>query len=371
VSLTAGSVRSVRGVSSLAPSPAAAEELSVWVTQLGLLAQEATAVPTQGQGECVTLERRLQDTTLWISQWLDAAEERIYSSSPIPLEEAEQQLEYHQERLRQFEAVLLERRMDVRNRLVESAAQSASDQLQVIEKVEGDLEPIDAELLAVITEGQQYDLETTATEDLCKLEDILNGIRVSLREQWRQVQHTTVVTSQYERLLQALLGLVNSGQEKLSQGTRLLAKNIGDLRSQLQNHKLFFSRLANHLVLVKQFSQSVPGFIVTCNRDVWLELVEGVSALQAQALAHGIQMETAVQAWAEFEVDHSSLMKELELLKSSVPTVGLVEETEERLSERVSTLQVRLVQVEPGVMLPTECAAMWEVLDFTVGVTVL
>ncbi|XP_072424107.1 uncharacterized protein [Chiloscyllium punctatum] len=409
VSLTAGSVRSVRGVSSLAPSPAAAEELSVWVTQLGLLAQEATAVPTQGQGECVTLERRLQDTTLWISQWLDAAEERIYSSSPIPLEEAEQQLEYHQllaatlervhhelseqcsvlgqprqageqisalalqclatlqrrlkllqaahstvsqsltdrmrhitlyqERLRQFEAVLLERRMDVRNRLVESAAQSASDQLQVIEKVEGDLEPIDAELLAVITEGQQYDLETTATEDLCKLEDILNGIRVSLREQWRQVQHTTVVTSQYERLLQALLGLVNSGQEKLSQGTRLLAKNIGDLRSQLQNHKLFFSRLANHLVLVKQFSQSVPGFIVTCNRDVWLELVEGVSALQAQALAHGIQMETAVQAWAEFEVDHSSLMKELELLKSSVPTVGLVEETEERLSERVSTLQ--------------------------------
>ncbi|XP_060685495.1 nesprin-2-like isoform X2 [Hemiscyllium ocellatum] len=409
VSLTAGSVRNVHGVSSPAPSPAAAEELSVWVTQLGLLAKEATAVPTQGQGECVTLERRLQDTTLWISQWLDAAEERIYSSSPIPFEEAEQQLDYHQllaatlervhhelseqcsvleqphqageqitapalhclttlqrrlkllqaahstvsqsltdrvrhitlyqERLRQFEAVLLERRMDVRNRLAESAAQSASDRLQVIEKAEGDLEPIDAELLAVITEGQQYDLETTATEDLCKLEDILNGIRVSLREEWRQAQHTTLVTSQYERLLQALLGLVNSRQEKLSQGTRLLAKNIGDLRSQLQSHKLFFSRLANHLVLVKQFSQSVPEFIVTCNRDVWLELVEGVSALQARALAHGIQMETTVQAWAEFEVDHSSLIKELELLKSSVPIVGLVEETEERLSERVSTLQ--------------------------------
>eukprot|EP00061_Rhincodon_typus_P007704 g29673.t1 len=80
-------------------------------------------------------------------------------------------------------------------------------------------------------------------------------------------------------------------------------------------------------------------FIIARNRDLWLELVEGVSALQARALAHGIQLETAVQAWTEYEVDHSSLMKELELLKSAVPTIGLVEETEERLSERVSSIQ--------------------------------
>ncbi|XP_059504896.1 nesprin-2 [Stegostoma tigrinum] len=410
--ITAGTVHSVHGISSPSPSPAAAEELSMLVTQLGQLAREAAAIPTQGQvgvnpGECVTSEKRLQDTTVRINQWIDAAEEGICSSNSIPFDEAEEQLEHHQllavtlekvsaemseqcsvleqphqsaerisplarqclatlqsrlkllqaaysavgqlltarvreitqyqDRLRQFEAALLERRMKVRN---QCAAQSTSDQLWLIEKMECDLEPVDAELLAMIAEGQQYDLETTATEDLCKLQEILTGIRACLSERWGQVQQTTLVPSQYERLLQALLGLVNDGQEKLSQGTRLLSKNIGDLQSQLQSHKLFFSRLANHLILVDQFSQNVPEFTITRNRDLWLELVEGVSALQARALVHGIRLETAAQAWSEFEVDHSSLMKELELLKSAVPTVGLVEETEERLSERVSSIQI-------------------------------
>ncbi|XP_048450481.1 nesprin-1-like, partial [Rhincodon typus] len=211
-----------------------------------LLAVTLERVGSEMSEQCSVLEQ-LHQAGEWISplarhclaslqrrlELLQAANSTVNQSLMARVRQITQ---YH-ERLRQFEAALLERRMKVRNQLAECVAQSTSDQLQLIEKMECDLEPIDAELLAMTAEGQQYDLETTATEDLCKLEEILTGIRVCLSDRRGQVQQTTLVPSQYERLLQDLLGLVNDGQERLSQGMRLLSKNIGDLQSQLQSHK--------------------------------------------------------------------------------------------------------------------------------------
>lgn len=47
-----------------------------------------------------------------------------------------------------------------------------------------------------------------------------------------------------------------------------------------------------------------------------------------------------VQEWSRFVGDYQALYQQLEVVESSIPSVGLVEETEERLSERIALYQV-------------------------------
>ncbi|XP_072350385.1 uncharacterized protein [Scyliorhinus torazame] len=228
----------------------------------------------------------------------------------------------YQETLRQLEAAILETKTDVRKRLLESVGRSTCEQLQLIGKMEGDVECLNDKLLALISEGDQYDVARTASLDVSPLKQLLDGTRAYLRQQQWQLQQGLLVRTQYECLLQGLLDLVNSGQEKVTQEAKRPTNDIGDLRSHLQSYKLFFRRLMNHMILVEQFSQNIPEPIVLRSREMWLKLVEEVSVLQSQALLNGVQMETALQAWTEFEVDHAFLMGEMERLNSAIPSVA-------------------------------------------------
>uniref|UniRef100_UPI00398F5F01 nesprin-2-like n=1 Tax=Pristiophorus japonicus TaxID=55135 RepID=UPI00398F5F01 len=205
--------------------------------------------------------------------------------------------------------------------------------------MEGELEPLEDQVLAMIAEGERRNLEAAATQDMDKLEEILDDTRVCVRERRREIGHSLVVMSQYNCLVQGLAGLVECGQERVDPEARLLTKNVGDLQSHLQSYKLFFCRLANHLIVVEQVAQNVPEPIVAHSRDAWLALVKDEVALQSRALLHGVRMETALQAWTEFEADHSLLMKEMEALSSAVPSFGLLQDTQERLTNHIGTFQ--------------------------------
>ncbi|XP_078090644.1 nesprin-2-like isoform X3 [Mustelus asterias] len=263
----------------------------------------------------------------------------VHSTVRQSLRDGVSQIRQYQGRLRQFEAALLEMRTDVRKQLLESVSQSKDEQLQLMEKMEDGLDSLSEQWLALVSEGEQYDLEHTSTLGISPLEELLDGTRVYLKEQQRQFQYSVLLDTQYQCLVQGLVDLLNSGQAKVTQEAKPPTNSIGDFQSHLQSYKLFFRRLGNHLILVEQFSRNLPELIVTRSRDPWLKLVEEATALQSQALLRGVQMETALQAWAEFEMDHSFLMKEMEKLNSTVPSIGLVEETEERLAERVGTFQ--------------------------------
>lgn len=47
------------------------------------------------------------------------------------------------------------------------------------------------------------------------------------------------------------------------------------------------------------------------------------------------------QTWCRLVQDYQSLNRQLEAVEGSIPTVGLVEETEERLMDRISLYQVQ------------------------------
>lgn len=47
------------------------------------------------------------------------------------------------------------------------------------------------------------------------------------------------------------------------------------------------------------------------------------------------------QTWGRLVQDYQSLNRQLEAVEGSIPSVGLVEETEERLIDRISLYQVQ------------------------------
>lgn len=47
-----------------------------------------------------------------------------------------------------------------------------------------------------------------------------------------------------------------------------------------------------------------------------------------------------LQTWTHLDEDYQELTKQLETVETSIPSVGLVEESEERLAERIALYQV-------------------------------
>lgn len=54
-----------------------------------------------------------------------------------------------------------------------------------------------------------------------------------------------------------------------------------------------------------------------------------------------ISMFTCLQSWSRLVEDYQALCRQLEAVECSIPTVGLVEETGERLVERIGLYQAR------------------------------
>lgn len=50
-----------------------------------------------------------------------------------------------------------------------------------------------------------------------------------------------------------------------------------------------------------------------------------------------------LQTWTHLEEDYQKLTQQLEAVETNIPSVGLVEESEERLTDRISLYQVMAV----------------------------
>lgn len=54
----------------------------------------------------------------------------------------------------------------------------------------------------------------------------------------------------------------------------------------------------------------------------------------------GLLFVVVLQSWTRLVGDYQALYKQLEKVENSIPTVGLVEESEDRLTERITLYQV-------------------------------
>uniref|UniRef100_A0A8C0UW16 Spectrin repeat containing nuclear envelope protein 2 n=1 Tax=Cyanistes caeruleus TaxID=156563 RepID=A0A8C0UW16_CYACU len=168
---------------------------------------------------------------------------------------------------------------------------------------------------------------------------ILKAMWGILKAKYVELNSPSISESQYEDLLHGFAELVAIGREKMAQDPKHLTKSRAALQSHLKNHKDFFCNLMTRMAYMEAFSKRVTPSVLQKREEFWRELVNEVKLLEKKACQYGIHLESLLKDWMVFDEECLVFNKELEALASALPSVSLVEETEERLLERIALLE--------------------------------
>ncbi|KAK2504700.1 hypothetical protein MC885_007649 [Smutsia gigantea] len=187
----------------------------------------------------------------------------------------------YQNEIKRLYDQLVKNKTSLQQSLNEISGQSIDGQLQKAEACTVELQNSESRVAKLRDEGERLHLPYVLLQEVNKLEDVLDSMWGILRAKYAELSSPFITESQQDALLQGMVELVNIGKENLAHDHLQQSKSKVSLQTQIQNHK----------------------------------------------------------KWEEFDENYASLEKDLEVLVSTLPSVSLVEETEERLVERISFYQ--------------------------------
>ncbi|XP_009979284.1 PREDICTED: nesprin-2-like, partial [Tauraco erythrolophus] len=329
-----------RGTFASAGTPTV-EELKTYAVQLGDLSQEANVVHAQDNvAEKVSsnLDRKLFELLLAISRCLNNVEEML-NTSVLSAEEAAMQQALYENATRLLYDQLTEKKATLQQCLNAISGHNVSEQLQKTDAYALELENFEKQVAKLEGHGERFQLPITLIQEVYKLEDTLDDMWGILKAKYAELNSPSMSDRQYEDLLHGFAQLVAIGQKKMARDPEQLMKSRAALQSYLENQKDFLHNLVTHMAFMQAFSKRVTPFILQKREEFWRELVDEVKLLKQKAFQHVIHLESLLKEWMEFDDEYLVINNELEALASLLPSVNLVEETEERLMERIALLQ--------------------------------
>uniref|UniRef100_A0A8C4V5A0 Spectrin repeat containing nuclear envelope protein 2 n=1 Tax=Falco tinnunculus TaxID=100819 RepID=A0A8C4V5A0_FALTI len=351
----------------------AVEELKTHTVQLGDLSQEANAVHAEVKVACPSIAESSRDSrhkTLFghwetydkkddllkcigcagestdefckcfnnLQAWLEQTAAATASRSNSMKDELDHNSNYQNETRLLYDQ-LTEKKATLQQSLNAIRGHNISEQLQKTNACVLELEDFENKVAKLRGFGERFQLPTALIQEVYKLEDVLDDMWGILKAKYEELYSPSTIDSQYEDLLRGFADLVAIGQEKIAQDPKQLTKSKAALQSHLENHKDFFHNLMIRLAFMQAFSKKVTPSILQKREEFWQELVNDVKLLEQKAIQYGIHLESLLKEWMEFDDECLVFNKELEALASALPSVNLVEETEERLMERIALLE--------------------------------
>ncbi|XP_033028646.1 nesprin-2 [Lacerta agilis] len=274
-----------------------------------------------------------------LQSWLQSTQAAASSRSKSIKAELDQYSQYQNEIRRLYGRLIMKQTL-LQESFGATSEHGISDQLQRLDAHE--LEMQNFEMQTAKLRGH---VPVALIHDVHKLEDVLDDLWEILQDKQKELTSPLISEQQYEALLQGLAELADLGREKVAQEIKLKATSRTNLQFHLQNHKSFFCNKA-HRQLVQMCSEKVAPSALQKRGKSWSQLVEEDKCLEQQAVQHGAYLERLLQDWIAFDDGYGSFCQKLEAWSSAVPSVGLVEETEERLMERTQLLQQIKMKME-------------------------
>nr|XP_035116587.2 nesprin-2 isoform X2 [Callithrix jacchus] len=234
---------------------------------------------------------------------------------------------------------LIKSKTSLQQSLNEISGQSVAEQLQKADAHTVELENSESRVAKLRDEGERLHLPYALLQEVYKLEDVLDSMWGILRARYAELSGPFVTESQQDALLQGVVQLVKIGKEKLAHDHLKQTKSKGALQAQIENHKVFFQKLVADMLLIQAYSAKILPSLLQKRETFWAEQVTEVKILEEKSRQRGMKLQSLLQKWEEFDENYASLEKDLEILLSTLPSVSLVEETEERLVERISFYQ--------------------------------
>uniref|UniRef100_A0A8C4V2M1 Spectrin repeat containing nuclear envelope protein 2 n=1 Tax=Falco tinnunculus TaxID=100819 RepID=A0A8C4V2M1_FALTI len=273
-----------------------------------------------------------------LQAWLEQTAAATASRSNSMKDELDHNSNYQNETRLLYDQ-LTEKKATLQQSLNAIRGHNISEQLQKTNACVLELEDFENKVAKLRGFGERFQLPTALIQEVYKLEDVLDDMWGILKAKYEELYSPSTIDSQYEDLLRGFADLVAIGQEKIAQDPKQLTKSKAALQSHLENHKDFFHNLMIRLAFMQAFSKKVTPSILQKREEFWQELVNDVKLLEQKAIQYGIHLESLLKEWMEFDDECLVFNKELEALASALPSVNLVEETEERLMERIALLE--------------------------------
>uniref|UniRef100_A0A673TZC2 Spectrin repeat containing nuclear envelope protein 2 n=1 Tax=Suricata suricatta TaxID=37032 RepID=A0A673TZC2_SURSU len=245
----------------------------------------------------------------------------------------------YQNEIKRLYDQLVKNKTALQQSLNEISGQSVDEQLQKADAYTAELQNSESRVAKLRDEGERLRLPYVLLQEVYKLEDVLDSMWGILRARYTELSSPCVTESQQDALLQGMVELVDIGKEKLAHDHLKQVKSKDALQAQIQNHKLFFQKLVADMLLIQTYSNRMLPSLLQKKETFWAEQIKEVKLLEEKSHQRGIKLQNLLQKWEAFDKNYASLEKDLEILVSSLPSVSLVEETEERLVERISFYQ--------------------------------
>ncbi|XP_048456777.1 nesprin-1-like isoform X2 [Rhincodon typus] len=280
-----------------------------------------------------------------IEETLSCLQERLCALELMVKQQCEkikdqlQQLMEYQTELKLLITSLADSKFVVLQKLAEALEHTVTEQLQAILQAEDDLREFEARIGNLKERGERLQPDQAILLDLSKVQDMYEELTMIIGSSRSSVNQSLALREQYEQALQDLADLTDTGQEKMSLDKRILVTSKEDVKNLLNKHKEFFQGLESHKILTETLCKKVSSCIQKKESSSQQELMSKSSALLQEAHRRGVELESIFETWTNLARDYEALYRQLEGVESSIPGAGLVEESEERLTERIALYQ--------------------------------
>ncbi|XP_077320479.1 nesprin-2 isoform X2 [Lithobates pipiens] len=201
---------------------------------------------------------------------------------------------------------------------------------------ETELQNIESQLSVLSEKGEKLSIPISSNQEIHKLQDVLDESWRILRIKQDEYSGAVIAKSQVDSLLSGVTDLLSFGKENILKSKDYKCASKEALNVHIEEHKKFFNILDSQVLLLQAlFSKSSTP--TDCKHIA--ETVHEADILNKEAGAHCINMMAVMKEWDEFDSRYSDLCKKMEALESLVPTKNLVEESEERVNERLCQYQ--------------------------------
>ncbi|XP_060722109.1 nesprin-1 isoform X2 [Tachysurus vachellii] len=273
------------------------------------------------------LDERLRLMDSLLEQRCDGIRDRLQEHTTFQVE------------LRQLFTAMSDSKHQLLQKMCGAADRPASRQLETLGEAEGSLREFEQRLCEMKTKGETLQSDPVITQELLRLQDMYEELVEMVGSKRSALNQMLVLKVQYEKALQDLQELVDTAQDKMAADQKMTAGSVLEVQILLDKHKEFFQGLEAHVVLTQAFFRQVSVVMVQREVQVLEQTVAQAHTVLKQAHRRGVELEGILEEWSSFVGDYQALYKQLEVVESSIPVVGLVEETDERLSERIALYQ--------------------------------
>uniref|UniRef100_A0A672IE86 KASH domain-containing protein n=1 Tax=Salarias fasciatus TaxID=181472 RepID=A0A672IE86_SALFA len=220
-----------------------------------------------------------------------------------------------------------------------TADRPASKQIEALSEVEESLREFEQRVTELRSRAEALQSDPTSSQELLKLQDAYEELVLMVGSRRSSLNHGLSLKAQYEAALHDLNDLVDTAQDKMAADQKMTVASVIEVQMLLDKHKEFFQGLECHMILTQTFYSKVCGLVAPRECQALEETMALAQSVLKQAHRRGMELEGILESWSRLVEDYQALCRQLEAVECSIPTVGLVEETEERLIERISLYQ--------------------------------